>query len=93
MVLLVCDAAGQTTDVFFVAGQSNASGRVTILQGQNGDFAPLAPSANDALVQYYYNTDGPAETKIRIRMAISSRSRRFQRPDTMGRKSVRDANW
>ena len=60
MLLLVCDAAGQTTDVFFVAGQSNASGRVTILQGQNGDFAPLAPSANDALVQNYYNSDGPA---------------------------------
>ena len=49
-------------DVFFIAGQSNAAGRITENPADSGDdnFSSLAANSNDALVQYFYNTDGPA---------------------------------
>lgn len=44
---------GETVDVFLIAGQSNASGRVS-------DGFVVDPS--DSHIRYYYNTDGPAGT-------------------------------
>ena len=49
-------------DVFFIAGQSNAAGRITENPADSNreNFLPVPPNTNDVLVQYYYNTDGPA---------------------------------
>ena len=49
-------------DVFFIAGQSNAAGRITANPDdfEEENFAAIALNKNDPLVQYFYNTDGPA---------------------------------
>ena len=62
-VSMIDQALSQTPiDVFFIAGQSNAAGRITENTADSGDenYSPLSFNSNDASVQYYYNTDGPA---------------------------------
>ena len=48
-------ARANILDIFFLAGQSNASGRVT---------TGYAPDPRDTLVQYYYRTDGPPPNDV-----------------------------
>ena len=57
LMLVICETAlgGQVVDVFFLAGQSNASGRV---------FTGYTSDPRDALVDYYYRTDGPPATDV-----------------------------
>lgn len=48
-------AHAATVDVFFLAGQSNASGRVS---------SGYVSDPRDAQVQYYYRTDGPPANNV-----------------------------
>ena len=62
-VSLSDQAFGQAPiDVFFIAGQSNAAGRITENpdDSEEENFATLSLNSNDELIQYFYNTDGPA---------------------------------